>query len=97
MLYTTATSVQVGLIDMLYCKSLRVSSAAKASLGVGSIVNLQSNDASKLWNLPQYLHMLWSGPFQVHCKLECRSMWSVEWEIESPGVVKNSTWCGQPL
>ena len=57
--------MQVGLIDMLYCKSLRVSSSAKAGLGVGSIVNLQSNDASKLWNLPQYLHMLWSGPFQV--------------------------------
>ena len=50
---------------MLYCKSLRISSSAKAALGVGSIVNLQSNDASKLWNLPQYLHMLWSGPFQV--------------------------------
>ena len=82
---------------MLYCKSLRVSSAAKASLGVGSIVNLQSNDASKLWNLPQYLHMLWSGPFQVHCKLECRSMWSAEWKIVFPGVVKSSTWCGQPF
>ena len=32
--------MQVGLIDMLYCKSLRVSSSAKAGLGVGSIVNL---------------------------------------------------------
>ncbi len=56
---------QVGLIDMLYCKSLRISSASRSRLGVGSIVNLQSNDAAKLWNLPQYLHMLWSGPFQV--------------------------------
>ena len=52
---------------MLYTKSLRISSAAKAAVGVGAIVNLQSNDASKLWNLPQYGHMIWSGPFQVPC------------------------------
>ena len=28
-------------------------------------LNLQSNDAAKLWILPQYMHMLWSGPFQA--------------------------------
>jgi hypothetical protein len=36
---------QIGLVDMLYRKSLRVSSAAKGQLGAGKIVNLQSNDA----------------------------------------------------
>lgn len=46
---------QVGLVDLLYSKSLRVGAAARASIGIGSIVNLQSNDAAKLWNLPQYL------------------------------------------
>lgn len=46
---------QVGLVDLLYSKSLRVGAAARASVGIGSIVNLQSNDAAKLWNLPQYL------------------------------------------
>ena len=29
------------------------------------IVNLQSNDAAKLWALPSYGHMVWNGPFQV--------------------------------
>lgn len=50
---------------MLYRKSLRLSAASKGRLGVGAIVNLQSNDASKLWGLAQFLHILWSGPFQV--------------------------------
>ena len=50
---------------MLYAKSLRITSGVKAELGVGAIVNLQSNDGSKIWNLPQYLHIVWNGPFQV--------------------------------
>jgi ATP-binding cassette subfamily C (CFTR/MRP) protein 1 len=53
------------LLEMIYRKSLRVSGAVKAALGVGPIVNLQSNDAAKLWTLPTYLHMVWNGPFQV--------------------------------
>jgi hypothetical protein len=34
-------------------------------MGTGQITNLQSNDTSKLYNIPQYLHMIWSGPMQV--------------------------------
>lgn len=45
----------MGLVDALFRKSMRVSSAAKSEAGVGKIVNLQSNDAAKLWNLPQYM------------------------------------------
>jgi hypothetical protein len=50
---------------MLYRKSIRITSGVKAEMGIGSIVNLQSNDGSKIWNLPQYLHIVWNGPFQV--------------------------------
>ena len=57
--------VQISLVDMLYRKSLRITAASKGRMGVGAIVNLQSNDASKLWGMAQYLHILWSGPFQV--------------------------------
>jgi hypothetical protein len=53
------------MIQMLYAKALRISSGVKSEMGVGSIVNLQSNDASKIWNLPMYLHIVWNGPFQV--------------------------------
>ena len=58
-------ALQIGLVDMLYRKSLRITGASKGRLGVGAIVNLQSNDASKLWGMAQFLHILWSGPFQV--------------------------------
>jgi hypothetical protein len=58
---------QVGLVDALFRKSLRVSSAAKSEAGVGAIVNLQSNDASKLWSLPQYM---WVGLFEIVLLLE---------------------------
>jgi hypothetical protein len=53
------------LIQLLYVKSLAISCAARSSLGVGAILNLQSNDASKIWGLPTYGHVLWNGPFQV--------------------------------
>jgi hypothetical protein len=60
-----AGPAQVGLIDMLFRKALRVTSGVRSEMGSGAILNLASNDAAKLWNLPQYLHVLWSGPFQV--------------------------------
>lgn len=45
--------------------SFAFSSCLISALGVGSILNLQSNDASKIWGLPQYLHIVWNGPFQI--------------------------------
>ena len=57
--------VKASLIQALYEKCLRISIPAKNALGGGSISNLQSNDAAKLWMLPNYGHVLWSGPFQV--------------------------------
>ncbi len=50
---------------MLFRKSLRLSAAARADHGAGGIANLQANDCTKLYGLVQYLHVLWSGPFQV--------------------------------
>jgi ATP-binding cassette subfamily C (CFTR/MRP) protein 1 len=55
------------LVQLLYDKSLQLSGSARSALGVGAIVNLQSNDASKIWSLPTYGHVLWNGPFQVGC------------------------------
>lgn len=61
------------MIEMLYAKSLRITSSVKSDMGVGPIVNLQSNDASKIWNLPMYLHIVWNGPFQVWLRDQCCS------------------------
>ena len=64
-LFRICLHLKTGLIDSLYQKSLRLSAGNKSEMGVGKIANLQSNDAAKLWKLPQYLHMIWSGPFQI--------------------------------
>lgn len=69
--FNVSLFLKSSLIQFLYTKSLRLSLRAKAELGQGSIANLQSNDAAKLWNLAQYGHVIWSGPFQVWSSLTC--------------------------
>lgn len=64
-LFRISLHMKISLVHSLYRKSLRITSAVKSGLGVGPVVNLQSNDAAKLWNLVPYLHVLWSGPFQI--------------------------------
>ena len=64
--FRISLNVKTALIDVLYRKSLRVHSATKGSMGIGAIVNLQSNDAAKLWNMPPYFHGLWTAPIQVN-------------------------------
>ncbi|KAJ9526631.1 hypothetical protein QJQ45_017605 [Haematococcus lacustris] len=64
-LYRMSLHMKSEMITNIYEKSLRVTSAVKSELGVGAIVNLQSNDASKIWNIPLYLHIVWNGPFQI--------------------------------
>jgi len=64
-LFRLGARVKAQLVHALYKKALRISESAKARHGVGGIVNLQSNDASKLWDLPKYMHILWSGPLQI--------------------------------
>lgn len=72
--FNVSLFLKSSLIQFLYTKSLRLSLRAKAELGQGSIANLQSNDAAKLWNLAQYGHVIWSGPFQVCPLLTCDTL-----------------------
>jgi hypothetical protein len=53
--------VKTQLLEMLYSKALRISGAVKSAMGVGPIVNLQSNDAAKIWAMPSYAHMVGRG------------------------------------
>eukprot|EP00884_Botryococcus_braunii_P017606 jgi/Botrbrau1/4529/Bobra.60_2s0019.2 len=64
-LYRIGLHLKIALITTLHRKSLRITSASRIERGAGTIVTLMSNDAAKIWNLPQYIHMLWSGPFQI--------------------------------
>ncbi|GFR84872.1 multidrug resistance-associated protein 1 [Elysia marginata] len=53
------------IISVIYKKTLRLSNSAKRSSTVGEIVNLMSVDAQRFMDLTTYLHMIWSGPFQI--------------------------------
>ena len=63
--FHTALQIKTGLLDMLYQKSLRLTVDVRNARGVGTVVNLQSNDASKVWMMPVHIHTLWNSPFQV--------------------------------
>lgn len=75
--------LQSQMIGMLYSKSLRLHSSARNEFGTGAIVNLQSNDAQKLWWLPLFMHVLWSAPLQVNPtgSLFCNSMLKHHWYL----------------
>jgi len=64
-LFRIGMHVKSGVIGLVYRKALRVSSSALADMGTGKVQNLQSNDASKIWGLPTYLHVIWSAPLQI--------------------------------
>lgn len=63
--------LQVDLLDMLYQKSLRLGVDVRNARGIGTVVNLQSNDASKVWMMPVHIHTLWNSPFQVSARMLC--------------------------
>ena len=63
--FRVGMTIKTGLIDAIFKKSLRVSGAVRGEMGIGKIVNLQSNDGSKLWGTAQFLHQIWSAPMQV--------------------------------
>ena len=64
-LFRIGAHLKASLVDTLFSSALFLSSAARDGTGSGPVATLLSNDAAKLWGLPQYLHMLWSAPFQV--------------------------------
>ena len=51
--------------DAVYNKSLRLSSASKATSTTGEIVNLMQLDANRLSLMILQLHVIWSGVFQI--------------------------------
>lgn len=59
-MYQTVNSIFVCPLQ-----SLRLSGQARQDKTVGEIVNLMSVDAQRLLELMTYVHILWSGPFQI--------------------------------
>ncbi|GFR41153.1 hypothetical protein Agub_g1817 [Astrephomene gubernaculifera] len=65
LLFRMSLHLKIALIDLVYDKCLRITTAVRSEMGTGAIVNLQSNDVAKLWSTVLYLHVIWNGPFQI--------------------------------
>ncbi|TPX44411.1 hypothetical protein SeLEV6574_g04522 [Synchytrium endobioticum] len=63
--FMTGMRIRAAVVTAIYRKALRLSSASRQTSTVGEIVNLMSVDATRLMDLTSYLHILWSGPFQI--------------------------------
>ena len=83
--------LQGQLADVLYRKALCIGTDSRDAQGVGALVNLQSNDATKVYLLAVFFHMLWNAPLQVgaHLSLSSSTVATVSqdrWGCASPGV-----------
>eukprot|EP01100_Stratorugosa_tubuloviscum_P002782 TRINITY_DN165_c0_g2_i1.p1 TRINITY_DN165_c0_g2~~TRINITY_DN165_c0_g2_i1.p1 ORF type:complete len:1466 (-),score=614.85 TRINITY_DN165_c0_g2_i1:64-4461(-) len=63
--FTTGMRVRSAIVTAVYAKALKLSNSSRQKYTVGEIVNLMSVDSQKIMDLAPYLHMLWSGPFQI--------------------------------
>ena len=89
--------MQGQLADVLYRKALRIGTDTRDAQGVGALVNLQSNDATKVYLLAVFFHMLWNAPLQVggHLSLSSSTVATVSQDRRgraSPGVVVDEHW-----
>lgn len=63
--FRTGMHIRAGLVTAIYQKSLRLSNSARQEFTVGEIVNHMSIDAQRVQDLVSYLHIVWSGLFQI--------------------------------
>lgn len=63
--YMTGLRLRGAIVTQVYRKALRLSSSARQNATVGEMVNLLAVDAQRIMDLFSYLHILWSGPFQI--------------------------------
>ncbi|KAL7748549.1 hypothetical protein RI367_005960 [Sorochytrium milnesiophthora] len=65
MCVVTGMRLRTAMVTAIYRKSLRLSSSSRQNYSTGEIVNHMSVDAQRFNDLCSYLHILWSGPFQI--------------------------------
>ncbi|KAJ3092332.1 hypothetical protein HK102_008482 [Quaeritorhiza haematococci] len=61
----TGMRLKSAIVTAIYRKALVLSNTSRQSSTVGEIVNLMSVDAGRISDLTSYLHISWSGPFQI--------------------------------
>ncbi|RKP33605.1 hypothetical protein BJ085DRAFT_393, partial [Dimargaris cristalligena] len=57
--------LRAALVTAIYQKALRLSNVARQQFTIGEIVNHMSVDAQRLSDMTTYLHVAWSGLFQI--------------------------------
>ncbi|CAI4218017.1 unnamed protein product [Parascedosporium putredinis] len=63
--FVTGMRIKGGLASAIYRKSMRLSNEGRSSKTTGDIVNYMAVDAQRLQDLAQFLHQIWSSPFQI--------------------------------
>lgn len=53
------------IINLVYIKASRLSSASKRNRTTGEIVNLISVDANRFLDVLSFINLIWSAPFQI--------------------------------
>ncbi|KAI9139662.1 multi drug resistance-associated protein MRP [Paraphysoderma sedebokerense] len=69
MCLTTGMKTRAAIVTAIYQKSLKLSSSSRQKYTTGEIVNHMSVDAQRFNDTTSYLHILWSGPFQISLAL----------------------------
>lgn len=63
--FRTGMNMRSTLITAIFKKSLRLTPSAREEYKTGELINLLSNDCTRLNNVFPYLHTTWSSPYQV--------------------------------
>jgi len=58
-------SAKATIISIIYRKTLRLSQSTKQDITEGQIINIVSSDSSRIDELFNYLHSIWSSPLQL--------------------------------
>eukprot|EP01029_Cantina_marsupialis_P002877 TRINITY_DN1275_c0_g1_i9.p1 TRINITY_DN1275_c0_g1~~TRINITY_DN1275_c0_g1_i9.p1 ORF type:complete len:1338 (+),score=500.54 TRINITY_DN1275_c0_g1_i9:101-4114(+) len=64
-MFRLGMQTRTGIINLLFKNSLKLSASSKQQSSTGKIVNLMSNDATRINNLFRIVQNAWSAPFQL--------------------------------
>lgn len=64
-MFIVGTRIRTALMNVIYKKSLKLSTSARKLATVGEMTNLLAVNAQSFAELTTYLNILWSAPFQI--------------------------------
>lgn len=64
-MFIVGTRIRTSVTNIVYKKSLRLSTSARKMATVGEMTNLVAVNAQMFAELTTYLNVIWSAPFQI--------------------------------